>query len=207
MDQQYLNNFNNNNLLLCHLFAMSRKENKTTPFPIILHEILRMCEMNNYEDIISWQPSGRSFKIRNPDKLSMDVLPLFFQHNNIKSFMRQLYYYNFHRIKDGDDEDCYYHELFTKENKSLAKGIIRKTRKVKPIERIFESSVTINPTLPRTEILPCNQSRDSFFEEHDDKANEVDLYAPNLRRTSIFMDNPDDDLEFGVVLKLLSLTS
>ena len=54
--------------------------------------------------------------------------------------MRQLYYYGFHRITQGKDIDCYSHILFKSNNKLLARGIIRKTRKVKSNNSMLENS-------------------------------------------------------------------
>ena len=36
------------------------------------------------------------------------------------------------------------------------------------------------------------------------QAGELDLYGPNLERTGIFMETPEDDMEFGVLLNMLS---
>ena len=108
---------------------MIKEKSKFIPFPMILHGIIEMCEANNFEDIISWQPHGLAFKIRKPKKFREIILPIFFKHQRLKSFMRQLYYYSFQRITNGEDLGCYHHKKFVRQEKSWARGIIRSTRK------------------------------------------------------------------------------
>ena len=223
---------------------MNSREGNSTRFPIVLHEILHMCERNGYENIFSWQPHGLSFKIRDPERFSEIVLPLYFKHNKIKSFMRQLYYYNFHRIIEGEDIDCYYHKYFERGEKLLSNKIIRKTRRGKLSKSTLTSAVAMNSTLMQNSISFDNQGMKSisysrsldnvniYCEENHvpshgqkveilasgsskamqglrcilntEESDEVDLYAPNLSPTGIFMETPEDDLEFGLVLKILS---
>ena len=108
---------------------MSKEKSKFIPFPMILHDVIEMCEVNNHEDIISWQPHGLAFKIHKPNKFQEIILPIFFKHQIMKSFMRQLYHYRFQRITKGEDVGCYHHELFVRQEKSLAQGIVRSTKK------------------------------------------------------------------------------
>ena len=297
---------------------MNTTESKFIPFPMVLHELLKKCERGSFGDIISWQPHGLAFKIRKRDEFIDIILPRFFKHKQIKSFMRQLYYYGFHRITQGVDKDCYHHVLFRSNNKFLARGIIRKTRKVKITNSTLEHSQDLGtvftsfqePIISNRDLEMVNASKkhhddnldhviqqiknesdlnicarnnkeqflsmpsvdtstdafsckdksanflninkldsDGIFDyptpndrlkqyeeefslmsssynmqssivqsssislcsladDNTEKMNtrdtEVDLYAPNLKRTSIYMDTLEDDLQFSLVLESLS---
>ena len=80
-------------------------------FPQKLHKLL---DENLFEDIISWQPHGRSFKIHKQGDFIKKVYPIYFK-NNVKypSFQRQLSYYGFRRQGlRGPDKGGYYHPHF-----------------------------------------------------------------------------------------------
>ena len=55
-----------------------------------LYEMLSSAENERY---ISWQPSGEAFLIRDVNGLQDIVLPRYFKHNNLNSFIRQLNMY------------------------------------------------------------------------------------------------------------------
>jgi len=82
---------------------------KEPTFPAKLHMILSNSQ---FEDIVSWMPHGRSWRILKPDVFEDRVLPLFFCHCRLSSFMRQVNGWGFKRIKHGPDYNSYYNELF-----------------------------------------------------------------------------------------------
>ena len=94
----------------------------TTPFPVKLHNLL---EENSYEDIISWQPHGRCFVLRDPKRFLQLVMPKYFKQTKLTSFQRQLNLYGFNRLTSGHDKGGYYHELFLRGKAELCSGMIR----------------------------------------------------------------------------------
>lgn len=85
----------------------------TTPFPIQLHDMLENAESRGYSDVVSWQPHGRAFLVRDTSRFVAEVMPLFFRQTRMSSFQRQLSLYGFLRLtRKGEDHGCYYHELF-----------------------------------------------------------------------------------------------
>jgi hypothetical protein len=89
--------------------ARSRHHHAKEPtFPHKLHMILSRPE---WDDILTWQPHGRSFRILNPAAFEELVLPFYFHHGKYSSFARQLNGWNFRRISRGDDFNTYYHEV------------------------------------------------------------------------------------------------
>jgi len=94
--------------------------------PCFIRKTYKILEDDKYSDIISWNPEGTAIIIRNPTEFAQTTLPIYFKHNNLNSFIRQLNMYDFHKKKTPDGEHVYYHELFQKEKKHLLKNIRRK---------------------------------------------------------------------------------
>merc|ERR1712078_145737 len=97
-------------------------------FPFKLHSILESSETSGQENIISWLPSGKAFKIHKPKEFAEIIMPQFFNQTKYRSFQRQLYIYGFDRIKDKSSEDfgAYFHELFIRGATDLCLDMTRK---------------------------------------------------------------------------------
>ena len=80
-------------------------------FPQKLHKLL---DDNRFEEIISWQPHGRSFKVHQRGDFMKKVYPIYFNKTvKYPSFQRQLSYYGFRRQElPGPDKGSYYHPHF-----------------------------------------------------------------------------------------------
>lgn len=61
----------------------------TKQFPWKLHEMLEQVEKDNMENIVSWVPSGRAFKVHRPDAFVEQIMKNHFQQTKYKSFQRQ----------------------------------------------------------------------------------------------------------------------
>lgn len=79
-------------------------------FPVKLYAILAQKEFN---DIISWMPHGRSWKVLKPNVFESLVMPLFFEYSNYHSFNRLVNAWSFRRMSSGPDRGSYYHGKFT----------------------------------------------------------------------------------------------
>ena len=75
-------------------------ELKQDKFLLKLYEILSKDE---YSKIIRWSQNGVYIIISNIDALSKKILPIYFNHQNYSSFVRQLNMYNFHKIRTEQD--------------------------------------------------------------------------------------------------------
>jgi hypothetical protein len=58
-------------------------------FPYKLYALLGDAEVNGFDNIISWQPGGKSFRVHQPKVFTETVLPQCFKQTKYKSFLRQ----------------------------------------------------------------------------------------------------------------------
>lgn len=96
-------------------------------FPFKLHSILENAEKMNRVDIVSWLPSGKAFKIHKPKDFADTIMPQYFNQTKYRSFQRQLYIYNFDRVKDkaSNEYGAYVHELFIRGDSDLCVDMTR----------------------------------------------------------------------------------
>jgi len=69
-------------------------------FIVKLHRILGDLR---YESIVSWGPASETVLIKDVLKFANTVLPVYFKHTNMSSFVRQLNKYDFHKLKNGTE--------------------------------------------------------------------------------------------------------
>lgn len=92
----------------------------STPFPFILFDMLQRMEQDGLGDVVSWQPHGRCFLVKQKERFVDEVMPLYFRQTQFSSFQRQLSLYGFLRLtRKGPDTGGYYHELFLRGRRHL----------------------------------------------------------------------------------------
>ena len=52
--------------------------------------------------LICWSDEGSSFLIKNQSQFSSSLLPFYYKHSNMASFIRQLNMYDFHKVMNVD---------------------------------------------------------------------------------------------------------
>lgn len=97
---------------------------KHTPF---IEKTYRMLESKDTDDLISWLPCGTGFVVSNADKLASKVLPMFFNHGNFASFVRQLHFYGFHKTSLPTGACEFRHDNFLRGRHDLLHLISRKS--------------------------------------------------------------------------------
>jgi len=95
--------------------------------PSFIRKTYDILDERKFPEIIDWSPEGNAILIKNPTEFCHKVLPAYFKHNNLTSFVRQLNMYNFHKRRTQNLDHIYYHELFQKGKKNLLKDIRRKS--------------------------------------------------------------------------------
>jgi len=74
---------------------------KTGECPIFLRKTYLMVDSCDPK-IATWSEDGETFIVKNPDSFASVVIPQYFKHNNFASFVRQLNFYGFHKIRYSD---------------------------------------------------------------------------------------------------------
>lgn len=88
-------------------------------------KLFRILSQPSYNDIISWLPHGRSWRILQPNLFEKNIIPFYFRHRNLASFMRQVNGWGFRRVNQGPDRNSYYHESFLRGRMSACRQMRR----------------------------------------------------------------------------------
>lgn len=140
------------------------------------------------DDIISWMPHGRAFKIKDIASFEREVIPKYFHHSKYLSFKRQLNLWNFQRVNKGLDLGCYYHPFFLRGKLNLVKRMRR--QKIKgSIQNVKDN--TGNDGKKKYAHFQCKAPLDFYalsslrpLPMDDDTASNVGSLVPHLMLTS-----------------------
>jgi len=106
---------------------------KKDEVPVFLKKTYHMIDTCD-PTIATWSSDGRTFVVKDIDIFAAEIIPQFFKHNNFSSFVRQLNFYGFRKIKNDtvrihDDEEeaqkywKFKHEFFLRGRPDLLKEI------------------------------------------------------------------------------------
>ncbi|XP_016338507.1 heat shock factor protein isoform X2 [Sinocyclocheilus anshuiensis] len=103
--------------------------------PAFVSKLWTLVEAPSTNDLICWSQDGCSFLVQDEQRYSKEVLPLYFKHSNMTSFVRQLNMYGFHKVvhmdaglpKADSQVNCveFQHENFQRAQPHLL-GLIRR---------------------------------------------------------------------------------
>ncbi|XP_067903543.1 heat shock factor protein-like isoform X1 [Heterodontus francisci] len=102
--------------------------------PAFLNKLWTLVEDQGTDDLISWSRNGTCFQVSNERQFAKEILPMYFKHNNMASFVRQLNMYGFHKVvhigvglpRDLDDIIEFQHPRFRQGEPQLLDHIKRK---------------------------------------------------------------------------------
>ncbi|KAK5644562.1 hypothetical protein RI129_005862 [Pyrocoelia pectoralis] len=110
-----------------------KTENNYKTIPAFLGKLWKMVNDPKTENLICWGKDGNTFIIRNEIQFWRTLLPLYYKHNNMSSFIRQLNMYGFHKISllngsvtNDKIEFEFIHPCFQRDQPGLLKNIKRK---------------------------------------------------------------------------------
>jgi len=105
------------------------------------HFITKTFQMINDSDrdIVEWTEAGDKFIVKDQERLSVECIPRYFNHNNFSSFTRQLNFYRFRKmfpsafVKAGESSPnekhlIFYHEKFNRDHPEWLPDIKRSTK-------------------------------------------------------------------------------
>lgn len=106
--------------------------------PAFLRKLWKIVNDPAIDDLVGWSADGESFIIRNPPEFCYNLLPIYYKHNNMSSFIRQLNMYGFHKISNENgcdkDEIRFFHPFFQQNEARLLQHIKRKIGATKPTD-------------------------------------------------------------------------
>ncbi|XP_026205561.1 heat shock factor protein 1 isoform X4 [Anabas testudineus] len=112
--------------------------------PAFLTKLWTLVEDPDTDPLICWSPSGTSFHVFDQGRFSKEVLPKFFKHNNMASFIRQLNMYGFRKVvhieqgglvKPERDDTEFQHPFFVRGQEHLLENIKRKVTNVSSVRQ------------------------------------------------------------------------
>ncbi|CAJ1084291.1 heat shock factor protein 1 isoform X3 [Xyrichtys novacula] len=107
--------------------------------PAFLTKLWTLVGDPDTDQLICWSPNGTSFHVFDQGRFSKEVLPKFFKHNNMASFIRQLNMYGFRKVvhieqggllKPERDDTEFQHPFFIQGQDHLLENIKRKVTSV-----------------------------------------------------------------------------
>ncbi|KAM9704365.1 heat shock factor protein 2 [Menidia menidia] len=109
--------------------------------PAFLTKLWTLVEDSDTNEFICWSQEGNSFLVLDEQRFAKEILPKFFKHNNMASFIRQLNMYGFRKVmhidtglvkqeKDGPVE--FQHPYFKHGQDDLLENIKRKVSNARP---------------------------------------------------------------------------
>jgi len=69
------------------------------PTPAFLSKLWQLVNDEKNNGLVSWSSNGRSFIVHDQVKFSKEILPNYFKHQKMNSFIRQLNMYGFKKVK------------------------------------------------------------------------------------------------------------
>ncbi|XP_017311635.1 heat shock factor protein 2 [Ictalurus punctatus] len=109
--------------------------------PAFLTKLWTLVEDSDTNEFICWSQEGNSFLVLDEQRFAKEILPKFFKHNNMASFVRQLNMYGFRKVmhidtgivkqeRDGPVE--FQHPYFRNGRDDLLENIKRKVSSARP---------------------------------------------------------------------------
>ncbi|XP_018426542.1 PREDICTED: heat shock factor protein 2 isoform X3 [Nanorana parkeri] len=111
--------------------------------PAFLSKLWTLVEDSDTNEFITWSQNGQSFLVLDEQRFAKEILPKYFKHNNMASFVRQLNMYGFRKVvhvdsgivkqeRDGPVE--FQHPFFIQGQDELLENIKRKVSATRPEE-------------------------------------------------------------------------
>ena len=176
-------------------------ESKQDKFLLKLYEILSKEE---YSNIIHWSQNGSYIIIANVHLLEKNILPIYFNHQNYSSFVRQLNMYNFHKIRtDQDKPEQYFINETLNKNKTIneIKDFKRKEKNRKKCLFFQDEDSNIKYTiLPDKKEKEINDPTISMTLEEKEEEKENDLKDLNTEGKTY--DNEKEKLLLTILDKM-----
>ena len=112
-----------------------------------------MLEDPSYSSVVRWGDDGDSFVVLENEKFTKSILPKHFKHSNFASFVRQLNKYDFHKVRQNNEEGGpsqygtnaweFRHPEFKANSKETLDNIRRKAPAPRKVSSLNEEQIPI----------------------------------------------------------------
>nr|AHL30200.1 HSF1 [Urechis unicinctus] len=128
------------------------ENNAASGVPAFLTKLWTLVDDASTDEFIAWDSSGESFHVIDQTRFAKEILPLYFKHNNITSFIRQLNMYGFRKVVNIDsgalkterDSMQFSHVYFRRNEEYLLENIKRKVGGNKVSTHVAEPKVGVD---------------------------------------------------------------
>ncbi|XP_057616658.1 heat shock factor protein 3-like [Chionomys nivalis] len=142
------------------------------------------------DHVIRWSKDGQSFEIVNEENFSNEILPKYFKHNKIASFIRQLNMYGFRKIspqseKTSEDKKGsmeFQHPLFKKGGAWLLENIKRKGPTIKIDDANLYSDEFQKVLTEMQELRSMQNDMDARYSQMKQDYSNLHLEITNLKK-------------------------
>uniref|UniRef100_A0A3P9J031 Heat shock transcription factor 4 n=1 Tax=Oryzias latipes TaxID=8090 RepID=A0A3P9J031_ORYLA len=149
--------------------------------PAFLTKLWTLVEDPDTNHLICWSATGTSFHVFDQGRFAKEVLPKYFKHNNMASFVRQLNMYGFRKVvnieqsglvKPERDDTEFQHLYFLQGHEHMLEHIKRKVSIVKSEETKVRQE-DLSKLLYEVQLLRTQQDNMEFQMQDMKQQNEV----------------------------------
>lgn len=79
-------------------FSQHTSKRDVLPFLQKLYDMITACDAAE-PNLAQWTSDGSMFVVKDPKRFAKDIIPQYYDHSNLNSFVRQLNYYDFSKVK------------------------------------------------------------------------------------------------------------
>ena len=117
---------------------------------------MKVLSNKEFESVITWMPSGKSFSIVDSKAFVAEILPDHFKSAKYASFTRKLHRWGFMRHYRGEEAGAFYHHLFQKDRLDLVEQM---TCHKEQLAAAASASPSVNkiPKVPEVALRPMPQ--------------------------------------------------
>ncbi|XP_074646378.1 heat shock factor protein-like [Tubulanus polymorphus] len=145
----------NNHHLAVNLATAAGMTMGSNTVPAFLTKLWTLVEDPEYDDLICWDTTGKTFHVLDQARFAKEILPLYFKHSNIASFIRQLNMYGFRKVMTIDqgglkyekDDMQFQHPFFIRGEEGMLEFIKRKVPTNKEEAKVLKQDDSMSKVL------------------------------------------------------------
>ncbi|TVY41133.1 Transcription factor [Lachnellula occidentalis] len=167
-----------------------------------VRKLYKMLEDPSYDAIVRWGEGGESFVVLENEKFTKSILPKHFKHSNFASFVRQLNKYDFHKVRQNNEDNApsqygpnaweFKHPEFQANKKDSLDNIRRKAPAPrKPAQAIDDQYPAQQIDLINSQLMATQQQLQHMSERYQDLAQGHVVLLQQVVQLQKFVKNHD----------------